>query len=68
MLVFIFKTTQSLIESLVQNNIKSIRVIDRDSIEMLVQLFSLIEQSFNWEFTSSKRNIEIYSYFKNAYA
>ena len=62
MLVFIFKTTQSLIESLVQNQIRSIKTIDRDSIEMLMQLFLLIDQSFNWEFTSSKR---IYFLIKN---
>ncbi len=56
LLVFLFETTQSLIESLVQNNITSIKSLDSDSNEMLLQLFTLIDQSFNWEFTSSKRN------------
>ena len=42
-------------ESLVQNNVNSIRTIDTDSKEMLMQLFTLIDNSFNWEFTSSKR-------------
>jgi hypothetical protein len=65
MLVFIFQTTQSLIESLVQNNIRTIRMIDRDSIEMLMQLFLLIDQSFNWEFTSSKRKISLEIFIKH---
>lgn len=56
LLVFLFETTQSLIESLVQNNITSVKTLDTDSNEMLLQLFTLIDQSFNWEFTSSKRN------------
>ena len=55
LLVFLFETTQNLIESLVQSNITSIKALDSDSNEMLLQLFTLIDQSFNWEFTSSKR-------------
>lgn len=55
MLIFVFETTQDLIQSLIQSNIKSIKEIDKDSKEMLLQLFSLIDQSFSWEFTSSKR-------------
>lgn len=53
--MFIYETTQELMESLVQNNINTIKALDPDSKEMLMQLFSLIDQSFNWEFTSSKR-------------
>jgi len=55
MLLFVYETTHTLMENLVQNNIKSIKDIDVDSKGMLVQLFTLIDQSFNWEFTSSKR-------------
>lgn len=54
MLMFVFDTTRGLIESLV--NIKSISSLDADAKEMLYQLFSLIDLSFNWEFTSTKRN------------
>lgn len=55
LLMFLFETTQNLIESLIQNNITNIKALDSDSNEMLLQLFNLIDQSFNWEFTSSKR-------------
>lgn len=57
MLMFVYETTRNLMENLVQNNIKSIRDIDADSKVMLMQLFALIDQSFNWEFTSSKRKL-----------
>ena len=53
-LMFVYETTQSLIESLVQNKITSIRSLDSSAKEMLMQLFLLCDQSFNWEFTSSK--------------
>ena len=53
-LMFIYETTQSLIEGLIQSKISSIKSLDTDSKEMLMQLFSLCDQSFNWEFTSSK--------------
>lgn len=55
--MFVYETTRNLMENLVQNNIKSIRDIDADSKVMLMQLFALIDQSFNWEFTSSKRKL-----------
>lgn len=55
--MFVYETTRNLMENLVQNNIKSIRDIDSDSKVMLMQLFTLIDQSFNWEFTSSKRKL-----------
>ena len=55
MLIFVFETTQNLIHSLKENNINSIKLLDNDSKEMLMQLFALIDQSFSWEFTSSKR-------------
>lgn len=57
MLIFVFETTQNLINSLKENNINSIKLLDNDSKEMLMQLFALIDQSFSWEFTSSKRNL-----------
>lgn len=63
LLVFLFETTQNLIESLVQSNITSIKTLDSDSNEMLLQLFTLIDQSFNWEFTSSKRKKNFFQYF-----
>jgi hypothetical protein len=55
LLVFLFETTQSLIEGLQASRVGSVRDLDIDSREMLMQLFSLIDQSFSWEFTSSKR-------------
>lgn len=58
MLMFVFETTQELIQNLVvANNIKSISSLEPDAKEMLFQLFSLIDLSFNWEFTSTKRKI-----------
>ena len=57
MLIFVFETKQNLINSLKENNINSIKLLDNDSKEMLMQLFALIDQSFSWEFTSSKRNL-----------
>lgn len=53
MLMFVFEATQELIQNL-GNNVKSISNLDPDSKEMLYQLFSLIDLSFNWEFTSTK--------------
>ncbi|CAF0887255.1 unnamed protein product [Brachionus calyciflorus] len=53
-LVFVYETTKGLIESLIENNITNICSIDKDSKELLIQIFYLIDQSFNWEFTSSK--------------
>jgi hypothetical protein len=66
MLMFIYDTTQNLINSLAQNNIKSIRTIDKDSKEMLLQLFTLCDQSFNWEFTSSKRKSKNFLFYGKA--
>jgi len=60
MLVFLFETTQNLIQTLLQSNITSIKALDKDSNEMLLQLFTLIDQSFNWEFTSSKRTLLLF--------
>ena len=60
MLMFVFEATQELIQNL-GNNVKSISNLDPDSKEMLYQLFSLIDLSFNWEFTSTKRKWNITS-------
>lgn len=62
MLIFVFETTQNLIQSLKSNNVNTINSLDSDSKEMLIQLFGLIDQSFGWEFTSSKRNLKNYLY------
>ena len=53
-LVFVYETTQSLIESIYQNKIISIKTLDAISKDILLQLFTLYDQSFSWEFTSSK--------------
>jgi hypothetical protein len=45
MLVFVFEILQHLIDNGLSNN--------QTYRDLLIQLLSLIEQSFNWEFTSS---------------
>ncbi len=40
--------------------------LDSDSKEMLMQLFALIDQSFSWEFTSSRR-IKTIKWYENHY-
>jgi hypothetical protein len=55
-LVFIFESTQNLMETLIKMESSGdfIYKLDRDSKDLLLLLFRLIEQSFNWEFTSNK--------------
>lgn len=60
MLMFAFEATQNLIENLYQSNVKMSCELDEDSKEMLVQLLRLVDLSFGWEFTSSKRIIYLF--------
>ncbi len=53
--MFIYETTQELMSNLAQNAITSVTSLDATSRDMLIQLFALIDASFTWEFTSSKR-------------
>ncbi|RNA22306.1 exportin-4-like, partial [Brachionus plicatilis] len=53
-LLFVFDTAKSLIDSLIQSNITNICSVDKESKNLLIQIFNLIDQSFTWEFTSSR--------------
>jgi len=63
--MFIYDTTQELMSSLSQNNITSIVSLDPTSRDTLIQLFALIDASFTWEFTSSKRKSHFKKFNKN---
>ena len=53
-LTFLYETTQSIIEILIQNKVSSIKSLMSKEKEILLQLFALYDQAFSWEFTSSK--------------
>ncbi len=53
-LLFLYETTQSLIETLIQSKISSIKSLGSMEKEIILQLFGLFDQAFSWEFTSSK--------------
>ena len=53
-LLFLYETTQSLIETLIQSKILSIKSLGTKEKEIILHLFGLYDQAFSWEFTSSK--------------
>lgn len=52
--MFVFETTNSLIDSLYQSNISNICTVDQESRNLFIQIFKLIDQCFSWEFISSR--------------
>jgi hypothetical protein len=55
--MFLYETTHSFIETLSQNKVTSIKHFDSTSKEILLQLFALYDQAFNWEFTQHNKHV-----------
>lgn len=52
--MFVFETTNNLIDSLIQSNMSNICSVDQESRNLLIQIFKLIDQCFSWEYISSR--------------